>query len=85
MAAHLEVRAKDVAAARKVFGRGIGVAPKEKLFKGYIELELQLGVCLRVLVAVRCVPARACCCTRACDDSTEQRAARVGKKLADER
>ena len=53
MAAHLEVRAKDVAAARKVFGRGIGVAPKEKLFKGYIELELQLGVCLRVLVVAR--------------------------------
>lgn len=43
MSAHLEVRAKDVAAARKVFGRGIGVAPKEKLFKSYIELELQLG------------------------------------------
>jgi hypothetical protein len=42
MAAHLEVRAKDVAAARKVYGRGIGVAPKEKLFKGYIELELQV-------------------------------------------
>jgi len=43
MAAHLEVRCKDVAAARKVFGRGIGQAPKEKLFKSYIELELQLG------------------------------------------
>lgn len=43
MAAHLEVRFKDVVASRKVFGRAIGVAPKEKLFKSYIELELQLG------------------------------------------
>jgi len=43
MAAHLEVRCKDLAAARKVFGRAIGEGPKEKVFKAYIELELQLG------------------------------------------
>ena len=43
MAAHLEVRQKDLTAARKLLGTAIGMCPKENLFKGYIELELQLG------------------------------------------
>ena len=43
MAAHLEVRQKDLGAARKLLGTAIGMCPKENLFKGYIELELQLG------------------------------------------
>jgi crooked neck len=43
MAAHFEVRQKDLAAARKLFGKSIGLCPKENLFKSYISLELQLG------------------------------------------
>ena len=43
MAAQLEVRQRDLAAARKLLGTAIGMCPKENLFKGYIELELQLG------------------------------------------
>jgi len=43
MAAHLEVRAKDLDASRKILGHGIGLCGKENIFKGYIELELQLG------------------------------------------
>jgi len=42
MAARFEVRQKDLAAARKLLGTAIGKCPKEKLFKTYIELELQL-------------------------------------------
>ncbi|KAJ3048483.1 Crooked neck-like protein 1 [Rhizophlyctis rosea] len=36
------IRQKDLLAARKTLGAAIGMCPKEKLFKGYIELELQL-------------------------------------------
>ncbi|KAI8816104.1 uncharacterized protein EV422DRAFT_572167 [Fimicolochytrium jonesii] len=36
------VRQMDLASARKTLGTAIGMAPKERLFKGYIELELQL-------------------------------------------
>lgn len=43
MAAHFEVRHKDLAAARKLLGVAIGMCGKENVFKGYIELELQLG------------------------------------------
>ena len=42
MYANFEVRQKDLAAARKVLGTAIGKCPKPKLFKAYIELELQL-------------------------------------------
>jgi crooked neck len=42
-AAQFEVRQMDLEAARKLLGNAIGRCPKEKLFKGYIELELQLG------------------------------------------
>ena len=42
-AAHLEVRAGDLPAARKLLGQAIGRCPKDKLFKSYIQLELQLG------------------------------------------
>mmetsp|Transcript_9622 Transcript_9622/g.23880 ORF Transcript_9622/g.23880 Transcript_9622/m.23880 type:complete len:674 (+) Transcript_9622:39-2060(+) len=41
--AHLEVRMGDLKAARKLLGYAIGRCPKEKLFKEYIQLELQLG------------------------------------------
>eukprot|EP01038_Epipyxis_sp_PR26KG_P012813 gene12813-17176_t len=43
MAAQLEVRQKDLPAARKILGQAIGMCGKENIFKGYIELELQLG------------------------------------------
>ena len=42
-AALLEVRQGKLAAARKLFGQALGRCPKEKLFKEYVQLELQLG------------------------------------------
>lgn len=43
LAAKLEVRQKRLDAARKILGMALGIAPKDKTFKAYIELELQLG------------------------------------------
>lgn len=43
LAANLEVRAKRVDAARRIMGMAIGMAPKDKTFKSYIEMELALG------------------------------------------
>ncbi|MCI4389619.1 hypothetical protein PGIGA_G00100110 [Pangasianodon gigas] len=40
--AQFEVRHKNLPSARRGLGTGIGKCPKNKLFKGYIELELQL-------------------------------------------
>lgn len=40
--ANFEVRQKDLPSARKALGMAIGKCPKPKIFKGYIELELQL-------------------------------------------
>ncbi|XP_018432138.1 PREDICTED: crooked neck-like protein 1 [Nanorana parkeri] len=42
MFAQFEIRQKNLPSARKVLGTSIGKSPKHKLFKGYIELELQL-------------------------------------------
>ncbi|EGO25868.1 hypothetical protein SERLADRAFT_415266 [Serpula lacrymans var. lacrymans S7.9] len=42
MAARFEVRRLDLAAARKILGAAIGMCPKEALFKGYIQLEMDL-------------------------------------------
>ncbi|KAH0582458.1 NineTeen Complex (NTC) component [Termitomyces sp. 'cryptogamus'] len=42
MFAKYEVRRLDLAAARKILGTAIGMCPKEALFKGYIELEIEL-------------------------------------------
>ncbi|EJD01987.1 pre-mRNA-splicing factor CLF1 [Fomitiporia mediterranea MF3/22] len=42
MFAKFEVRRLDLPAARKLLGAAIGMCPKEKLFKGYIQLELDL-------------------------------------------
>ncbi|VDB87076.1 unnamed protein product [Peniophora sp. CBMAI 1063] len=42
MAAQFEVRRLDLPAARKMLGVAIGMCPKERLFKGYIELEFDL-------------------------------------------
>lgn len=43
MASHFEIRQKNLDGARKIFGQAVGLAPKEKIFKEYIQLELQLG------------------------------------------
>ena len=43
LAAQFEVRQKNLVAARRLLGRGIGMTAKENVFKGYIEMELQLG------------------------------------------
>ena len=40
--AKFEVRRLDLPAARKILGAGIGMCPKEALFKGYIQLELDV-------------------------------------------
>ena len=40
--AQFEIRQKDLTAARKALGTALGKCPSPKLFKGYIELELQL-------------------------------------------
>ncbi|KAF7338170.1 Pre-mRNA splicing factor [Mycena venus] len=42
MFAKFEIRRLDVKAARKLLGAAIGMCPKEALFKGYIELEVEL-------------------------------------------
>ncbi|CAD7695161.1 unnamed protein product [Ostreobium quekettii] len=43
LAAQFEIRQKQLDAARKILGMAIGMAPKEKVFKTYIEIELMLG------------------------------------------
>lgn len=42
MAARFEIRQLDLMAARKMLGNAIGMCPKEALFKGYIQLEMDL-------------------------------------------
>lgn len=42
MAAKFEIRRKNLSEARKLLGTSIGLCPKDKLFKEYIELEIQL-------------------------------------------
>jgi len=42
MAASFYIRQLDVTKARKTLGMAIGMCPKDKLFKGYIELEQKL-------------------------------------------
>ena len=42
MFAKFEIRQKNLQAARKVLGQAIGICPKDKIFKGYIELEIEL-------------------------------------------
>ncbi|VDQ11220.1 unnamed protein product [Trichobilharzia regenti] len=41
-AAKFEIRQKKLTDARKVLGTALGMCPKDKLFRGYIELEIQL-------------------------------------------
>lgn len=42
MFAQFEIRQKNLTAARKILGMGIGMCPRDKLFRGYIDLEIQL-------------------------------------------
>ena len=42
LSAKFEIRQKDLIAARKLLGTAIGLCPKDKLFREYIELEIQL-------------------------------------------
>jgi crooked neck len=42
MFAKFEVRRLNLPAARKVLGASIGMCPKEALFKGYIDLEVEV-------------------------------------------
>ncbi|KAK9936634.1 hypothetical protein M0R45_013463 [Rubus argutus] len=43
LAAQFEIRQLNLTAARHILGSAIGKAPKEKIFKKYIEIELQLA------------------------------------------
>lgn len=43
MAAQFEIRQLRLDAARKIMGTAIGMCPKNKLFRSYIEMELALG------------------------------------------
>ncbi|CAL9220635.1 unnamed protein product [Arabidopsis halleri] len=43
LAAQHEIRQLNLTGARQILGNAIGKAPKEKIFKKYIEIELQLG------------------------------------------
>lgn len=43
MYAHFEIRRRNLEAARKIFGNAIGVAPSDKIFNAYVELEMQLA------------------------------------------
>ncbi|KAK2014033.1 TPR-like protein [Colletotrichum eremochloae] len=45
--AQFEIRQGELTAARKTLGQSIGMCPKDKLFRGYIELELKLFEFLR--------------------------------------
>ncbi|KAI1075052.1 cell cycle control protein [Whalleya microplaca] len=47
MRAQFEIRQGELTTARKTLGQAIGMCPKDKLFKGYIELELKLFEFLR--------------------------------------
>lgn len=42
MYAQFEIRCKELQKARKTLGMAIGMCPRDKLFRGYIELEIQL-------------------------------------------
>ncbi|CAL4900808.1 unnamed protein product [Urochloa decumbens] len=43
MAAQFEIRQRNLKGARQILGNAIGMAPKGKIFKKYIEIELYLG------------------------------------------
>lgn len=44
MFAKFEIRRLDLPVARKILGAAIGMCPKEALFRGYIELEVEVCI-----------------------------------------
>ena len=44
MFAKFELRRLDLEAARKILGTAIDMCPKEALFKGYINLEIEVWI-----------------------------------------
>ncbi|XP_043258426.1 protein crooked neck [Colletes gigas] len=40
--AYFEIRQKNLTAARKTLGMSLGICPRDKLYRGYIDLEIQL-------------------------------------------
>ena len=48
MFAKFEVRRLELVSARKILGTAIGMCPKEALFKGYIDLEVEVSVYFKV-------------------------------------
>ncbi len=63
LAAQLEVRQRRLDAARKILGMAIGLAPKDKIFKSYIEMEFTMG---EGAAAAAGLPPAACCCWACC-------------------
>jgi crooked neck len=51
MFAKFEIRRLELPAARKILGTAIGLCPKEALFKGYIDLEVEVCSTSRWLVS----------------------------------
>ena len=50
--AKFEVRRLELVSARKILGTAIGMCPKEALFKGYIDLEVEVSVCFQVYMLI---------------------------------
>lgn len=50
MFAKFEVRRLELVSARKILGTAIGMCPKEALFKGYIDLEVEVSVYFKVYI-----------------------------------
>ena len=52
MFAKFEVRRLELVSARKILGTAIGMCPKEALFKGYIDLEVEVSIYSKVYIAI---------------------------------
>ena len=44
MFAKFEIRRLELVSARKIMGTAIGMCPKEALFKGYVDIEVEVCV-----------------------------------------
>lgn len=53
MFAKFEIRRLELPAARKILGTAIGLCPKEALFKGYIDMEVEVCSTSRWLVSFK--------------------------------
>jgi crooked neck len=52
MFAKFELRRLELVSARKILGTAIGMCPKEVLFKGYIDLEVEVSVQVYIFIVV---------------------------------